>query len=212
MIRVALVLWVPILLAFTGSANALGSLGKLELLPPAKTTLLPLVQSANLLEPLSCDSCISKEFSAGDNHRHANNQITIDPALNKSTKKSEWYGWTTLMVDGISLLTTPLGVGLVGLWIGPGIVHAWHGNWGRGLLSAAMRPAFGLLAFYYGMTGDPGLMLLCVVAPVAIDAAMAWEQKVGPSSSPARSPTRVSDIPALERQPGQFNLAYRRQF
>lgn len=74
-----------------------------------------------------------------------------DPELQPTEKR--WYGWQTLMVDGISLVTTPVGVGLPGLVFGAPIVHLAHRQYTAALASFAMR-AGGALAVAYWATYD----------------------------------------------------------
>lgn len=62
-----------------------------------------------------------------------------DPELESTQKR--WYGWQTLMVDGISLVTSPVGVGLPGIVFGAPIVHLAHRQYTAALASFSMRAA-----------------------------------------------------------------------
>ncbi|MEZ4402954.1 MAG: hypothetical protein R3B06_23230 [Kofleriaceae bacterium] len=65
--------------------------------------------------------------------------------------RGTWYGWQTLGVDAVADVTMVGGlvegrhgvavatVGLAVYALGPPLVHAAHGNWGRGGVSVAMR-------------------------------------------------------------------------
>jgi len=62
-----------------------------------------------------------------------------DPELESTQKR--WYGWQTLMVDGISLVTSPVGVGLPGLVLGAPIVHLAHHQYTAAAASFTLRAA-----------------------------------------------------------------------
>jgi len=71
--------------------------------------------------------------------------------------KAEWYGWQTLLVDGVSLATIPLELApstsftrtpsasylfigsLTTYAFGAPLVHVAHGHWGRGALDLGLR-------------------------------------------------------------------------
>jgi hypothetical protein len=68
----------------------------------------------------------------------------------------QWYGWQTLLIDGVSLGSMPLEVGsssfastptasylfvgsMSGYLLGPPLVHALHGSWARAATDLALR-------------------------------------------------------------------------
>ena len=64
--------------------------------------------------------------------------------------ESRWYGWQTLIVDGGSILTAPIGVGVVGYVIGAPIVHGVHGRWTTAAGSLGLRIALPLTGAMIG--------------------------------------------------------------
>lgn len=70
-------------------------------------------------------------------------------ATPRSSTPSSWYGWQTLISDAasaavltgglVSWTIEPTVVGYSGFLLGTPIVHAVHGNWGRGLASFGLR-------------------------------------------------------------------------
>jgi hypothetical protein len=80
------------------------------------------------------------------------------PGDRQPPSRSAWYGWQTLLVDGVSLTVLvatgvaennkylpwdayafPVYTGLAGYLLGPPIVHAARDHWGKAGGSAAMR-------------------------------------------------------------------------
>lgn len=127
-----------------------------------------------------------------------------------------WYGWQTLMVDGISLVTTPIIIGIPGLFLGAPIVHAAHDRWDSAGISFAMRGGgAAAVALYIGAQdhrGDfAGLAVLAeavvgafIVHSVAtsIDAAvLAYDER------PARSRRAGASSPAPVRLLPTANVA-----
>jgi hypothetical protein len=108
-----------------------------------------------------------------------------------------WYGWQTLVVDGVALTSlviaadsnyannnsneTLVALGVAGYFLGPPIVHFVHGNVGVGFGSLAIRGgSFGVLvlgaASCYGRSdsvcGFGVLGALGMIAAIPIDAAV----------------------------------------
>ena len=119
------------------------------------------------------------------------------PPFSHATDETTWYGWQTLTLDALSIGTVlatqgDATVGFVGYLAGPPIIHAIHGNVGKGAASVGLRlglPVVGggiglsfascngpygwcrLEAFGLGFLGGMG-------AAVAIDsAALAYERR-----------------------------------
>jgi hypothetical protein len=110
----------------------------------------------------------------------------------KEKGASRWYGWQTLMCDGISVVTSPLLIGLGGYVIAPPIVHWVHGNVGRGFADLGIRigapialSLLGYTAFHSshgsddgGAAGAIGGFLLGMVGAIVIDATVLAYQPV----------------------------------
>lgn len=132
-------------------------------------------------------------------------------------KKSQWYGWQTLIVDGTWIVGGPLlgsvspgsGAALIlgGYLLGPPIVHWAHGQVGRGFADLGIRVGAPLVlgtAGYLifsgggngssdGILGAVGIVLgagLGIVAAIVVDAAaLAYE------------PSEDDDDEAMRRAP-----------
>ena len=63
----------------------------------------------------------------------------------RSEVERRWYGWQTLIADGLSIGLAPVGVGVVGYFLGAPIVHWAHGNVDEGFGSLAIRGGSALL-------------------------------------------------------------------
>jgi len=95
-----------------------------------------------------------------------------------------WYGWQVLMVDGISvavgvtaLATVPKGrpnpwlaAGILGYWLGPGVIHGLHGNWLRGLASVGLRMGLPAMGAVSGQLVVPCEGSRCDSTPTAVGA------------------------------------------
>lgn len=82
-----------------------------------------------------------------------------DPATAPPAASSQWYGWQILISDaavfGFAGLTQNPNIAYG--WIGGGtIVHFSHGNFGRGLASAALRVALPVVGLYLGSASASG--------------------------------------------------------
>jgi hypothetical protein len=75
-----------------------------------------------------------------------------DPDQLEPTRR--WYGWQTLMVDGLCLVTTPVGVGLPGLVLGAPIVHLVHRQVAAAAASFAMRGAGAAVVALWATSAD----------------------------------------------------------
>ncbi|MDB4933212.1 MAG: hypothetical protein JWP87_184 [Labilithrix sp.] len=73
-----------------------------------------------------------------------------EPAPASSTP--HWYGAQTLIVDGASLLTAPLGVGIGGLVLGAPIVHLVHDRPYAALASLGLRTVLPVVGGYLGLS------------------------------------------------------------
>ena len=118
--------------------------------------------------------------------------------------ESRWYGWQILIVDGASIVTMPILVGLAGYVLGGPIVHAAHDRWGIGALSLGARlagPTVGILAMGGAdCKGDfCGLGLLVGAAvgagvAVAVDVALLAREDVPVTRSPERAAAPIFSI------------------
>lgn len=94
--------------------------------------------------------------------------------------RTVWYGDQILLNDGISVVTSPIVVGLFGYLGAPFVVHSYHGRVGRAFASVALRiglPLFGGFLGYatcgsYCHSDDPiiGGIALGILGAIAIDA------------------------------------------
>jgi hypothetical protein len=81
----------------------------------------------------------------------------------RQADESRGYGGYTRMGDGISIVTTPLIVGIPGLFLAAPIVHATRGNWGCAAISLSLRVGVvaGAFAIGYAQCGpDPNAIVL----------------------------------------------------
>lgn len=107
-----------------------------------------------------------------------------DDAGEPKTKK-HWYGWQTLIADGASIVTVPLGgVGVAGYFLAAPVVHAAHGRWGIAAADVGVRVALPLTGCYVGaaLSDDRGEFAglgecilggaLGITGAIALDAAL----------------------------------------
>lgn len=101
-----------------------------------------------------------EEEAAGEGERYLPWRLQMEderpPDLDQPASGPRWYGWQTLMVDGISIawvgasgvLELPaLTVASIGMWLlGSPIVHLVNGNGGGAAMSFAIRLGSGLAA------------------------------------------------------------------
>lgn len=119
--------------------------------------------------------------------------------------RKHWYGWETLMTDGISFATMPVIVGFGGYFVAVPIVHLAHGRAGAALGSLALRVGAPIaMAFtlgglevalahergsYAGIVGAFAGLIVGISAAIAIDASvLAYEPAVDdPQPKPPKS-------------------------
>jgi hypothetical protein len=132
------------------------------------------------------------------------------PPVRSPREPRHWYGWETLLADGISLVTAPIIVGIGGYFLATPITHVAHGNPGRAFGSIAMRIALPLTLGLVGSgssTRDEstGLVvggLLGVATAIILDASVlayepvAKEKFIVPGSSPS-----ATLVPRLNPRP-----------
>jgi hypothetical protein len=117
------------------------------------------------------------------------------------TQERHWYGWQTLIVDGVGILTLPVLVGFGVYLVGAPIVHWAHGRVGLGFADVGMRLglAVGLGVVAYARTGAqhmdllPAALLFSVIESpaIALDASLLeWEQVERPKVAPLVVPRR----------------------
>jgi hypothetical protein len=104
-----------------------------------------------------------------------------------------WYGWQTLIVDGISIGATAIGLGIdnpplyvtggLASFLGPAITHWAHGNIGYGFLSMGMRMAGGLIAMFSKGSAFLYVGAAVEVGAVVLDAAVFGFDDVVPAST-----------------------------
>lgn len=131
-------------------------------------------------------------------------EATAPASPPETEMESRWYGWQILIVDGASIVTMPILVGLAGYVLGGPIVHAAHDRWGIGALSLGARlagPTLGILAMGGAdCKGDfCGLGLLVGAAvgagvAVAIDAALLAHEDVPVTRRSERAATPIFSI------------------
>lgn len=118
--------------------------------------------------------------------------------------ESRWYGWQILIVDGASIVTMPILVGVGGYFLGGPIVHAAHGHWGTSAASLGVRvagPIIGIAAMGgFDCKGDfcgLGALVGAVAGAggaIALDVALFAHEKVpvsGDTESASRDHTRL---------------------
>jgi hypothetical protein len=89
------------------------------------------------------------------------------PAAPPPAARRQWYGYQTLIVDGASLVTAPIVVGLGGLVLGGPIVHLVHHRPLAALASLGLRTALPTAGAYIGLSAagtchdkqEPGRLL-----------------------------------------------------
>jgi len=89
----------------------------------------------------------------------------LDDGVDDAHERRRWYGWQTLVADGISVSSVLLGaqrssadsegqtffwLGLLGYEVAPGIVHFVHRNPGRGFASMGIRLGLPLAGVFIG--------------------------------------------------------------
>jgi hypothetical protein len=128
--------------------------------------------------------------------------VVASPAAAESTPspptESVWYGWQTLVSDGISLELAVIGAaassgapryalvgaGAAGFVLGPPVIHLAHGHWDKALGSLALRalPAIllarGFTTYSDGCAGDcngpSSTSVPFLVAGIATAALVPW--------------------------------------
>ena len=134
----------------------------------------------------------------------------------RARKRSHWYGWQTLIVDGVWVVGGPLlgtvslgaGSGLVlgGYFLGPPIVHWSHGEVGRGFADLGIRvgapTVLGLLGYAAlsggsrnseGALSAAGAVIgagLGIIAAVVIDASVLAYEPAGEEDDEAKARVR----------------------
>jgi hypothetical protein len=117
------------------------------------------------------------------------------------TPQREWYGWQTLVVDGVGIVTLPVLVGVGVYLVGPPIVHWAHGRVGLGFADLGIRfaSAVVLTAAEFSVRGAEHLNLLtfalvfsAIESPaIALDASvLAWEKVERPKLTPLVVPRK----------------------
>jgi hypothetical protein len=122
-------------------------------------------------------------------------------------RETRWYGWQTLIADGVSLVTAPLIVGIITYPIAAPLVHAAHGRWESAGASLGIRVVAplglallgGTISFLAlggghggelaGLAAVPGAVVggaLGVVSAIVIDAAVLAREPVATRSETAR--------------------------
>lgn len=127
------------------------------------------------------------------------------------TTKKQWYGWQTLVVDGISLLTAPAYcLGCIGYVVGAPIVHAAHGRWGAAGGSLGLRVAapIGLGLGFYALAGDDRSsnriaigaagFVIGIATAIAVDAAVLARKEAEPPKEAFWKNARPSIEPRRE--------------
>lgn len=103
-----------------------------------------------------------------------------------------WYGWQTLLVDGVSIGVTAIGIGIdnpplyvvggLASFLGPAITHWAHGNIGFGFLSMGLRLAGSLMAVFSNGNALIYVGAAVEVGAVVLDAAVFGFDEVFPSA------------------------------
>lgn len=138
--------------------------------------------------------------------------------------ESKWYGWQTLLADGLSYgavmagtahdILMPLGfMGVAGYLAAPAAIHGVHHHPGRATASVLLRIALPATGAMLGnsmadCSSDEGFISFCPLeetvlgvmvgmgAAIAIDAIVAWDTRP-PAQPTTPPPTRSTRRPAL---------------
>ncbi|MBS2018912.1 MAG: hypothetical protein JST00_38950 [Deltaproteobacteria bacterium] len=70
--------------------------------------------------------------------------------------RRRWYGWQTLLVDGTTLVTSPVLIGLPGLVVGTPIVHLVHRQYLAAGVSFGIRATGAAAVAYWASTAPRG--------------------------------------------------------
>lgn len=142
-------------------------------------------------------------------------------ASQPAREETRWYGWQTLIADGVSIaILFPVPpAGLAGYALGGPIIHAAHGRWGVTFASLAMRVLTPPLGAIIGAGLDTkscnngdficiptglvvGLFIGAGVA-IAVDAAFLSNETVKEEpAAPKKSARRPFVVPVLAPRPG----------
>jgi hypothetical protein len=144
------------------------------------------------------------------------------PSPSPPPPTTQWYGWQTLTVDGASLLTAPLGVGIGGLVLGGPIVHLVHERPLAALASLGLRTVLPVVGGYIGRNAagnctkerEPGDILgpcfmhgldelvvgalIGVSIAVAVDASALAYAPATPAERPSDKPRVTSVAPSID--------------
>ena len=202
-------------------------------LPPAGATALPAPGAATAPPgALPADSANAPAPAKADvitAHRPAESRADAELDLDEgddlaSAHTRHWYGWQTLIIDGVSLTAIfagsalhadddgdnkVVGFGLLGYEFAPGIVHFIHRNTGRGFASFGLRFGLPLAGAILGAAmssdcdsnlceaGGAGVgILLGMGGAIAIDAAVfAYDDRRRSAPQKARLVPLVSVTP-----------------
>jgi hypothetical protein len=155
-----------------------------------------------------------------------------DDELPALVPRRTWYGWQTLLVDGVALSAVLLGAGLdragndggvvtafglLGYELGPGIVHFVHRNPGRGFASFGVRLGMPLAGAFLGASfssncdgyrceedGAAAGFLLGMAGAIAIDAAVfAYDDR-----RPRAQRAALGLVPLASLQPGRAWIGF----
>jgi hypothetical protein len=140
--------------------------------------------------------------------------------------RTRWYGWETLMSDGLSVATFPIYVGAGGFFLAPPILHASHGRWGAAGVSLALRVALPLAGGLFGDWRDdctlerkqidggcgiPGATIffaaLGAITAITIDAAVLSYEQVPLATARTTSTVSVAVVPWIDRARRGASLA-----
>jgi hypothetical protein len=135
-----------------------------------------------------------------------------------------WYGWQTLLADGLSVVTTPILVGIGGYFLATPIIHGAHGSAGKAFGSVAMRVAFPLTLALLGSrigqgrntnaAGAGAGAILGVATAIIIDASvLAYEPVAGEKPVVTGPSTGATLVPRLGPRPeGGFDAGLAGRF
>lgn len=139
-----------------------------------------------------------------------------------------WYGWLSLSTATPGALVVAAAaerssselflLGATGMALGPPIVHAAYGNWGKAVGALAMNVGLGTAGMFIGYgvmedrerglnVGAPIGLTVGVLTAVVFDAAfVAWDEPTPARAAPRRAPPRAAVLPAMQVAPGQASL------
>jgi hypothetical protein len=155
-----------------------------------------------------------------------------EPPGDVTTTESVWYGYQTLLADGVSALALGVGVGedhevaaaigVLGFLLGGPTVHAVHGRHGIALGSLGLRVGWPVLGFALGYTaatpcewsscslyGAVGI-LAGMASAIAIDASLfSWESRPMERSGSGRAVLSASPTFDARTKTGGITLTGR---